>query len=72
MPETPTVREDGDMVVIRLPRGDADDLRVGLAPCPCKATKSTATSDIRARLSKALGRLSFMARTRREWKETRR
>lgn len=58
MADAPTVREEGDTVVIRLPKEDAHGLRVALAPCPCRAPKSIATEGIRTRLSRALGRLA--------------
>lgn len=50
--------EDG-FAVIRIPMSEVHGLRVVLAPCPCKATKSTETASIRERLDKALARLEF-------------
>jgi hypothetical protein len=44
------------MIVIRLPVQDAHSLAVALAPCPCRSTKSTATTAIRERFCKALAR----------------
>jgi hypothetical protein len=52
-----SVREEDGCAVIRVPMDEVQDLRVVLAPCPCRATKSTSTTNIRARLSMALGRL---------------
>lgn len=49
---------EGDEVVIRLPMSDLHGLRVALEECPCKATKSNATRDVRQRISRALGRLT--------------
>lgn len=48
--------EDG-FAVIRVPLSEVHGLRVALAECPCRGPKSTATKDIRQRLSAALGRL---------------
>lgn len=53
--------EDG-MAVIRLPLSKVHALRVALAPCPCRAPKSTATSDIRRRLARSLGTLDSRGR----------
>lgn len=55
--------EDG-MAVIRLPLDQIHGLRVALEPCPCRASKSTATADIRQRLSASLGRLESLRRAR--------
>lgn len=54
-PQAPSVRVEAGMAVIRLPLSDAHGLRVALAECPCRATKSTETQNIRQRLAKALG-----------------
>lgn len=56
-----SIRVEGGMCVIRLPVADVHGLRVALAPCPCKATKSNETADIRERLAKGLGRISSQA-----------
>ena len=53
---TAGIRREGDMIVIRLPVQDAHSLAVSLAPCPCRSTKSTATTAIRERFCKALAR----------------
>lgn len=52
-----SVKREGDEVVIRVPMEDVHSLRVALAPCPCKSTKSTSTAAIRERIAKALGRI---------------
>ncbi|GAA6196670.1 hypothetical protein [Pseudophaeobacter sp.] len=57
MADGPSVKLVGESVVITFPKEDAQGLRVALAPCPCRAPKSTATTNIRNRLSKAIGRL---------------
>lgn len=51
-----SVKLEGDELVIRMPKDSAQGLSVALAECPCKATKSTGTQDIRSGLSKAIGR----------------
>lgn len=56
----PTVGIENGMAVIRLPLADAHGLRVVLAGCPCRATKSLATEDIRTRLDRALARLPMV------------
>lgn len=56
-PEQPSVKRDGEYILIRLPRDDAHSFMVALAECPCRAVKSNATREIRVRLSKALARL---------------
>lgn len=50
--------EDG-YAVIRIPASEVHGLRVALAPCPCRAAKSTETAGIRARLDKALAKLGI-------------
>ncbi|MFV1644918.1 hypothetical protein VWZ82_12920 [Phaeobacter sp. JH20_41] len=57
MSAAPTVKAEGDEIVIRLPRSEAHGLMVALSECPCRAVKSNTTKTIRNRLSKALGRL---------------
>jgi hypothetical protein len=52
-----SVKREGDEAVIRLPMSEVHALRVALEPCPCKASKSKSTQDIRARLCGALGRI---------------
>ena len=51
-----SVKLEGDELVIRMPKERAQGLRVALAECPCKATKSSATQLIRSGLSMAIGR----------------
>ena len=48
---------EGDIGVIRIPLSQIHALRVALQPCPCRGTKSTATTDMRQRLEKALAQL---------------
>ena len=52
-----SITREGDFIVIRLPLDEVQALRVALEPCPCKATKSNGTLNIRQRLSKALARV---------------
>ena len=52
-----SVRVEGDMAVIRIPLAEVHGLRVALAPCPCRAPKSSGTMTIRQRLAKALGKV---------------
>jgi len=52
-----SVREEDGMAVICMPLDEVHDFCVVLAPCPCRATKSHSTTNIRARLLLALGRL---------------
>lgn len=52
-----SVRIEGGMCVIRMPISEAHGLRVALAECPCRATKSIETKTVRQRLATALGRL---------------
>ena len=56
-PPGPSVRIEAGMAVIRIPIDQIHGLRVALAECPCRATKSTATRSIRQRLERALGML---------------
>jgi hypothetical protein len=51
-----TVSRDGDLVVIRLPKARAHELRVALAACPCTATKSTEGQVLRDALAQAIGK----------------
>lgn len=60
----PAVRHEDGFAVIRIPMPDVQGLRVALADCPCRASKSTVTQGIRQRLSKALGRLQSQSSTR--------
>lgn len=53
----PSVRIEEGFAVIRIPLADVHGLRVALAECPCRATKSIDTMNIRQRLARALGRL---------------
>lgn len=53
MSQASILQEDG-FAVIRIPLEDVHSLRVALAPCPCRAAKSTSTSTIRERLCKGL------------------
>lgn len=55
-PQPSVAIEDG-LAVIRLPLAEVHGLRVVLAGCPCRATKSAGTEDIRTRLDRALARL---------------
>lgn len=57
-----SVRREGDRAIITLSMDDVHALRVALAPCPCRAPKSTATAAIRESLSRALGMLQSGAR----------
>ena len=57
----PSVRIEEGFAVIRVPLSEIHGLRVALADCPCRATKSHATQDIRHRLSRALGFLQQKA-----------
>ena len=52
---TTTARREGDNIIITVPVAEAHALRVALQPCPCKSAKSTATTDIRARLARGIG-----------------
>lgn len=45
------------MAVIRVPIDEIHGLRVALQRCPCAASKSNATAEIRERLDRALGKL---------------
>lgn len=54
-----SIRRDGQHLLIRLPIAEAHSLRVALQPCPCKGAKSTATADIRIRMSKAIAKAIF-------------
>lgn len=58
----PSVRIEDGFAVIRLPLDDVHGMRVALAECPCKASKSFATMDIRQRLARALGQLRVPVR----------
>lgn len=53
-----SVKREGGYAVIRVPLEDVHSLRVALAPCPCKATKSKGSAGIRWRLAKALGKVA--------------
>lgn len=63
-PQLGRVSLEEGMAVIRLPLEQVHGLRVALAPCPCRATKSAATDDIRARLVRSLGTLQARRRGR--------
>lgn len=52
---------EGDMGVIRIPLSEIHALRVALRPCPCRAPKSTSTTEIRQRLEGALAKLQSKA-----------
>lgn len=56
-PPKPSVRREGDYAVIRVLIDQVHELRVTLEPCPCRATKSHATTARRAALCAALGKL---------------
>ncbi|MBY6005396.1 hypothetical protein KUV62_15835 [Salipiger bermudensis] len=51
------IREDGDTVVIRIPRDQVHSLRVALQPMRAGETVSTSTQNIRDRLDKALAKV---------------
>lgn len=51
------IREDGDTVLIRIPRDQVHSLRVALQPMRAGETVSTSTQDIRDRLDKALAKV---------------
>lgn len=55
-----SISREGDTVVIKMPIGDVHDLRVALAPCPCKAPKSNGTTAIREAFAKALAKAGEM------------
>ena len=57
MSDAPTISRKGDRVIVDIHVDEARELNVALAPCPCRAVKSTATTRIRARLSKGLSRI---------------
>lgn len=50
------IRREGEQIVIRLDAADAHSLQVALSPCPCRATKSNGTQEIRERLATGLAR----------------
>ena len=52
-----SVKREGGFAVIRVPLEEVHSLRVALAPCPCKGTKSISTASIRWRLARALGQI---------------
>ena len=56
---TASVKYEDGYAVIRIPASEVHGLRVALTPCPCRATKSTETAGIRARLDKALAKLGI-------------
>ena len=49
-----SVRIEDGHAVIRIPLDEIHALRVALAPCPCRAVKSDATTATRRALDKAL------------------
>ena len=51
-------RAEGGLNIF-LPFEDVHALRIALQPCPCKAAKSNATADTRARLERALAKAMF-------------
>lgn len=51
------IKVEAGISVIRIPLSEVHGLRMALAECPCRATKSTATADIRQRLAKAHGKV---------------
>lgn len=51
------IREDGDTVLIRIPRDQVHSLRVALQPMRAGETVSTSTQNIRDRLDKALAKV---------------
>lgn len=50
-----TARREGDKIIVTIPIEEAHSLRVALQPCPCKSTKSHATTKIRERFVRGLG-----------------
>lgn len=52
---TSTARREGDHVIVTIPIEEVHELRVALQPCPCKSTKSHATTRIRERFVRGLG-----------------
>ena len=52
---TATARREGDYVILTVPIEEVHELRVALQPCPCKSTKSHATTRIRERFVRGLG-----------------
>lgn len=54
-----SITRDGTDILIRMPVADVQSLRVALQPCPCRATKSHSTRDIRARLDRGLAAALF-------------
>lgn len=50
-----TAKREGDNVIVTIPVEEVHDLRVALQPCPCKSTKSHATTRLRERFVKGLG-----------------
>lgn len=54
-------RVDGGLNVF-IPTEDVQSLRIALQPCQCKATKSAATLEIRARFERALAKALYARR----------
>lgn len=50
-----TARREGENVIVTIPVEEVHELRVALQPCPCKSTKSHATTRLRERFVKGLG-----------------
>ena len=53
-PKKSSIKEEDGYAVIRIPVEEVHGLRVALAPCTCRTSKSTATNNIRERLARAL------------------
>ncbi|MCA0961169.1 hypothetical protein [Salipiger bermudensis] len=51
------IREDGDTVLIRIPRDQVHSLRVALQPMRAGETVSASTQNFRDRLDKALAKV---------------
>lgn len=54
MSETPSVNIEAGWCVIRVPAADRAELLADLAECSCRATKSTATAEVRQQFREAM------------------
>ena len=52
-----SIRVEDGYAVIRIPLEEVHSLRVALQGCPCRATKSNSTKNIRESIEKALARI---------------
>lgn len=50
-----SARREGENVIVTIPIKEVHELRVALQPCPCKSTKSHATTQLRERFVRGLG-----------------